>query len=137
MKVLKNQNIDFPGTHAVGRDSIALGYGTETTNAYEVAVGINNKSTRAKNPNDVEAISADSDATLFSVGCGTNKEGKNALEVKGDGSTEFMGVGSIQDALKSKVSSTSISAIWCGTEAEYEAITTKDPATLYLTKEEG
>lgn len=48
-----------------------------------------------------------------------------------------MGVGSIQDALKSKVSSTSISTIWYGTEAEYEAITTKDPATLYLTKEEG
>lgn len=31
-----------------------------------------------------------------------------------------------------KVSSTSVSTIWKGTAAEYDAITTKDPATLYI-----
>ena len=90
MKSLKKQNIDFPGTHAVGKGAIALGYATKTSNNYEVALGIMNESTS----------SFDGIPTLFSVGCGTDGVRKNAVEVKQDGTTEFMGVGTIQSIEK-------------------------------------
>lgn len=90
MKSLKNKNIDFPGTHAVGKDAIALGYATKTSNNYEVALGMMNKTTS----------SFEGTPTLFSVGCGSNNERKNAIEVKRDGTTEFMGVGTIQSIEK-------------------------------------
>lgn len=67
-------------------DSVSLGCATETTNHGEVAVGILNKSTKAKHSETADDIIGDSEATLFSVGCGTSKGRKNALEVKGDGS---------------------------------------------------
>lgn len=90
MKSLKKQNIDFPGTHAVGKGAVALGYATKTSNNYEVALGIMNESTS----------SFDGTPTLFSVGCGTDGVRKNAVEVKQDGTTEFMGVGTIQNIEK-------------------------------------
>lgn len=50
-----------------------------------------NKSTKGNNPNSPEGVVGDPKATLFSVGCGTNGERKNALEVKGDGSVIISG----------------------------------------------
>lgn len=90
MKSLKKQNIDFPGTHAVGKDAIALGYATKTSNNYEVALGIMNETTS----------SFEGTPTLFSVGCGSDGTRKNAMEIKRDGTTEFMGVGTIQSIEK-------------------------------------
>lgn len=90
MKSLKKQNIDFPGTCAVGKGAIALGYATKTSNNYEVALGIMNESTSSFNGTP----------TLFSVGCGADGVRKNAVEVKQDGTTEFMGVGTIQSIEK-------------------------------------
>lgn len=86
MKIQKKQEIEFFGTKTGNANSIALGYATETKNFGEVAVGVMNKSTAAKDPNSSKGVCVDPDATLFSVGCGGSGERKNALEVKGDGS---------------------------------------------------
>lgn len=91
MKIQKKQEIEFFGTKTGNANSIALGYATETKNFGEVAVGVMNKSTAAKDPNSPKGVCADSDATLFSVGCGGSGERKNALEVKGDGSVLISG----------------------------------------------
>lgn len=91
MKIQKKQEIEFFGTKTGNANSIALGYATETKNFGEVAVGVMNKSTAAKDPNGPKGVCADSDATLFSVGCGGSGERKNALEVKGDGSVLISG----------------------------------------------
>ena len=82
----KKQETQFFGTKCGNANSIAAGYATETTNYGEIATGILNKSTKGDNPNSPEGVVGDPKATLFSVGCGTNGERKNALEVKGDGS---------------------------------------------------
>ena len=91
MKIQKKQEIEFFGTKTGNANSIALGYATETKNFGEVAVGIMNKSTAAKDPNSSKGVCVDPDATLFSVGCGGSGERKNALEVKGDGSVIIPG----------------------------------------------
>lgn len=91
MKIQKKQEIEFFGTKTGNANSIALGYATETKNFGEVAVGVMNKSTAAKDPNSSKGVCVDPDATLFSVGCGGNGERKNALEVKGDGSVIIPG----------------------------------------------
>lgn len=91
MKIQKRQEIEFFGTKTGNANSIALGYATETKNFGEVAVGVMNKSTAAKDPNNPKGVCVDSDATLFSVGCGGSGERKNALEVKGDGSVLISG----------------------------------------------
>ena len=82
----KKQETQFFGTKCGNANSIAAGYATETTNYGEIATGILNKSTKGDNPNSPEGVVGDPKATLFSVGCGTKGERKNALEVKGDGS---------------------------------------------------
>lgn len=91
MKIQKKQEIEFFGTKTGNANSIALGYATETKNFGEVAVGVMNKSTAAKDPNSSKGVCTDPDATLFSVGCGGSGERKNALEVKGDGSVIIPG----------------------------------------------
>lgn len=91
MKIQKKQEIEFFGTKTGNANSIALGYATETKNFGEVAVGVMNKSTAAKDPNSSKGVCVDPDATLFSVGCGGSGERKNALEVKGDGSVIITG----------------------------------------------
>ena len=85
----KKQETQFFGTKCGNANSIAAGYATETTNYGEIATGILNKSTKGDNPNSPEGVVSDPNATLFSVGCGTKEERKNALEVKGDGSVIF------------------------------------------------
>lgn len=87
----KKQETQFFGTKCGNANSIAAGYATETTNYGEIATGILNKSTKGNNPNSPEGIVGDPKATLFSVGCGTKGERKNALEVKGDGSVIISG----------------------------------------------
>ena len=87
----KKQETQFFGTKCGNANSIAAGYATETTNYGEIATGILNKSTKGDNPNSPEGVVGDSKATLFSVGCGTKEERKNALEVKGDGSVIISG----------------------------------------------
>ena len=82
----KKQETQFFGTKCGNANSSAAGYATETTNYGEIATGILNKSTKGDNPNSPEGVVGDPNATLFSVGCGTKEERKNALEVKGDGS---------------------------------------------------
>ena len=91
MKIQKKQEIEFFGTKTGNANSIALGYAAETKNFGEVAVGIMNKSTAAKDPNSPKGVCVDPDATLFSVGYGGSGERKNALEVKGDGSVMVSG----------------------------------------------
>ena len=91
MKIQKKQEIEFFGTKTGNANSIALGYATETKNFGEVAVGIMNKSTAAKDPNSPKGVCVDPDATLFSVGYGGSGERKNALEVKGNGSVIVSG----------------------------------------------
>lgn len=86
MKIQKRQDTEFFGTKSGNTNAIAVGYATETTNYGEIATGILNESTRGKHSNTPEGVVGDSEATLFSVGCGTSKGRKNALEVKGDGS---------------------------------------------------
>lgn len=87
----KKQETQFFGTKCGNANSIAAGYATETTNYGEIATGILNKSTKGDNPNSPEGVVGDPKATLFSVGCGTKRERKNALEVKGDGSVIISG----------------------------------------------
>lgn len=87
----KKQETQFFGTKCGNANSIAAGYATETTNYGEIATGILNKSTKGNNPNSPEGVVGDPKATLFSVGCGTKGERKNALEVKGDGSVIISG----------------------------------------------
>ena len=87
----KKQETQFFGTKCGNANSIAAGYATETTNYGEIATGILNKSTKGDNPNSPEGVVGDPKATLFSVGCGTKEERKNALEVKGDGSVIISG----------------------------------------------
>lgn len=87
----KKQETQFFGTKCGNANSIAAGYATETTNYGEIATGILNKSTKGDNPNSPEGVVGDPNATLFSVGCGTKEERKNALEVKGDGSVIISG----------------------------------------------
>ena len=41
-------------------------------------------------------------------------------------------VDDVETSLASKVSSSTVSTIWKGTQAQYDAITTKDPATFYI-----
>lgn len=87
----KKQETQFFGTRCGNANSIAAGYATETTNYGEIATGILNKSTKGDNPNSPEGVVGDPKATLFSVGCGTKEQRKNALEVKGDGSVIISG----------------------------------------------
>lgn len=87
----KKQETQFFGTKCGNANSIAAGYATETTNYGEIATGILNKSTKGDNPNSPEGVIGDPKATLFSVGCGTKGQRKNALEVKGDGSVIISG----------------------------------------------
>lgn len=87
----KKQETQFFGTKCGNANSIAAGYATETTNYGEIATGILNKSTKGDNPNSPEGVVSDPKATLFSVGCGTKEQRKNALEVKGDGSVIISG----------------------------------------------
>ena len=87
----KKQETQFFGTKCGNANSIAAGYATETTNYGEIATGILNKSTKGDNPNSPEGVVGDPKATLFSIGCGTKEERKNALEVKGDGSVIISG----------------------------------------------
>lgn len=87
----KRQETEFFGTRSGNANSIAVGYATETTNYGEIATGVLNKSTRGDNSNSPEGVIGDSKATLFSIGCGTSKGRKNALEVKGDGSVLIPG----------------------------------------------
>lgn len=87
----KKQETQFFGTKCGNANSIAAGYATETTNYGEIATGILNKSTKGDNPNSPEGVVGDPKATLFSVGCGTKENRKNALEVKGDGSVIISG----------------------------------------------
>lgn len=87
----KKQETQFFGTKCGNANSIAAGYATETTNYGEIATGILNKSTKGDNPNSPEGVVGDPKATLFSVGCGTKEQRKNALEVKGDGSVIISG----------------------------------------------
>ena len=87
----KKQETQFFGTKCGNANSIAAGYATETTNYGEIATGILNKSTKGDNPNSPEGVVGDPKATLFSVGCGTKEQRKNALEVKGDGSVIVSG----------------------------------------------
>lgn len=87
----KKQETQFFGTKCGNANSIAAGYATETTNYGEIATGILNKSTKGDNPNSPEGVVGDPKATLFSVGCGTKEDRKNALEVKGDGSVIISG----------------------------------------------
>ena len=87
----KKQETQFFGTKCGNANSIAAGYATETTNYGEIATGILNKSIKGDNPNSPEGVVGDPKATLFSVGCGTKEERKNALEVKGDGSVIISG----------------------------------------------
>lgn len=87
----KKQETQFFGTKCGNANSIAAGYATETKNYGEIATGILNKSTKGDNPNSPEGVIGDPKATLFSVGCGTKEERKNALEVKGDGSVIISG----------------------------------------------
>lgn len=87
----KKQETQFFGTKCGNANSIAAGYATETTNYGEIATGILNKSTKGDDPNSPEGVVGDPKATLFSVGCGTKGERKNALEVKGDGSVIISG----------------------------------------------
>lgn len=87
----KKQETQFFGTKCGNANSIAVGYATETTNYGEIATGILNKSTKGDNPNSPEGVVGDPKATLFSVGCGTKEQRKNALEVKGDGSVIISG----------------------------------------------
>lgn len=109
----KKQETQFFGTKCGNANSIAAGYATETTNYGEIATGILNKSTKGDNPNSPEGVVGDPKATLFSVGCGTKEERKNALEVKGDGSVIISGKGgsdikSVQEIINGKADITPI-----------------------------
>lgn len=45
-------------------------------------------------------------------------------------------VGTLQTQVGSKIGSTTVSTVWTGTEAQYDLIDPKDPATLYFIEEE-
>lgn len=93
-------NFEIFGTDAQGINSIALGYATETKNYGEVAVGILNDSIKGVDTNTPEGVIKDKQGTLFSVGCGDHKGRKNAIEVKGDGTVNILGIGNLQEKLK-------------------------------------
>lgn len=42
----------------------------------------------------------------------------------------------LQTQVGSKIGSTTVSTVWTGTEAQYDLIDPKDPATLYFIEEE-
>lgn len=96
----KTNNFEIFGTDAQGINSIALGYATKTKNYGEVAVGILNDSTKGINTNTPEGVIKDSKGTLFSVGCGDHNGRRNAIEVKGDGTVNILGIGNLQEKLK-------------------------------------
>ena len=130
---------------ARGQASHAEGYYTRTNNQGEHASGRYNKSNTG---------STDADKTLFSVGNGTGAgslQRHNAFEIRQNGDIYITSGGTdikLQDHIGGGTATTytagdnisisnqnvisTVTKFWCGDEAAYNQIQTKDPNTVYM-----
>lgn len=134
------------GTTAKGNASHSEGGNTNAYNDFEHASGVYNLS------NSATTIFGDSGNTLFSVGNGTaNNARHNAFEIRQNGDIYITSGGTdikLQDHIGGGTATTytagdnitisnqnvisTITKFWCGTQAQYDQITTKDPNTVYM-----
>ena len=130
-------------TIASGDASHAEGISTIAYNKAEHASGKYNKSNTG---------STDADKTLFTVGNGTADNARhNAFEIRQNGDIYITSGGTdikLQDHIGGGTATTytagdnitisnqnvisTITKFWCGTQQQYDAITTKDPNTVYM-----
>ncbi len=139
-------------TKANGSYSHAEGGSTITNNQSEHASGRYNVSSKASN------TFGNSGNTLFSVGNGTDNNARhNAFEIRQNGDIYISSGGTttsqmikLQDNLGGNIdletyakkdwvtsnyaTKSEVPIIWTGTQAEYDAIETKDSSTIYLIK---
>lgn len=103
-------------TEARGRYSHTEGFKTIAYNTFEHASGHYNVSVSG---------ATNAQKTLFTVGNGTNEDSRhNALQIMQNGDIYLNDDKKLQDYTKFK--------LWSGTQAEYEALTTKEADTLYI-----
>jgi hypothetical protein len=129
-------SVSLPISASTGTDSLAANESTLTTNEAEFAIGKYNYTTSAS------TTFGHSGNTLFTVGNGTSANDKhNAFEVRQNGDIYIRNGENkvmLQTELNNKANSSTLnnyllkSKIWCGTQAQYDAIQNKDSETLYL-----
>lgn len=124
-------------TYGSTLNSVKMGESLNASGRNSVVVGQYNRS-RTTSSGD----------TIFAIGVGTGTETANrvnAVEVLSNGKVYVNGVGDyagqgmastkpLDTVINEKVSSTTVATIWSGTQAEYDAITTKNANTLYIIK---
>ena len=112
-------------SHAEGSGSHAEGIKTTASNIAEHASGQYNISNKASDN------FGDAGNTLFSVGNGKNAQNKhNAFEIRQNGDIYITdSLAGEPYKLQDKISSVKL---WAGTQAEYDAIETKDDNTIYF-----
>lgn len=134
------------GTTAKGNASHSEGGNTNAYNDFEHASGLFNVS------NSASTEFGNSGNTLFSVGNGTADNTRhNAFEIRQNGDIYITSGGTdikLQDHIGGGTATTytagdnitisnqnvisTITKFWCGTQQQYDAITTKDPNTVYM-----
>ena len=137
-------------SHAEGTNTIASGDASHTEGISTIAY---NKAEHASGKyNKSNTGSTDADKTLFSVGNGTSTSARhNAFEIRQNGDIYITSGGTdikLQDHIGGGTATTytagdnitisnqnvisTITKFWCGTQAQYDQITTKDPNTVYM-----
>ena len=118
------------GTEAQGNYSHAEGIDTEASNTSEHASGQFNISNKAS------TTFGDAGNTLFSVGNGKNDQNRhNAFEIRQNGDIYIADSSNgTPYKLQDKMDKIPSVKFWTGTQAEYDAIETKDDNTVYFVK---
>ena len=119
-----------PFSHAEGQLTIASG---ESSHAEGYSTTANGKNQHVQGKYNIEDTTS-----AHIVGNGSNSSNKsNAYTLDWSGNAWYQGnikTGgtSYNDAPNTVITSGSVVKVWTGTQTDYEAITTKDPVTLYL-----
>lgn len=126
-------------THAEGYYTIALGWCSHTEGCETIS---NNRSEHASGQYNISSSAStsfgDSGNTLFSVGNGTGTQYRhNAFEIRQNGDIYISSGGTITSQmikLQDNLGGGSTTPIVILTQAEYDALTTKDNNTIYVIK---
>ena len=139
-KAGKDQFNSQKGTHAEGCYTVAIGEGSHTEGRYTKTLN-NGEHASGQYNNSVSGSSTfgDSGNTLFSVGNGTADNARhNAFEIRQNGDI-YLNDGTNDVKLQDTIAATAANTTALGglslvklTQAEYDALTTKDSNVLYV-----
>lgn len=158
--VLGNATADYAiamgyGPHATASHTLAIGRSADATAVYAMALGMLAKAKHAyavalgdhietgKNGQIVlGSFNVVDNSNILVLGNGTSSTPSNAMVVSPDGDLEMSGdVSGSKDGVTHNLSDKADAAdlgglkLWSGTQAQYDAITSKDANTLYFIKE--